>query len=130
MVTSYFFSKANNEAGTGIEPRAPSVSVRFNRTLDAVVKNWGITYSGDRRTSVDNFLAPLGEGRTLSFLSEDELMVAIPFLLDGLALQWFRQNNISTCPNFMSLYKFNVSFRVHPTLFLPRAYPCSDVLAS
>ena len=56
------FSQANNEAGTGIEPRAPSASGRFNRTLVTVVENWGITYSGDKRTSVDNFLARLEKG--------------------------------------------------------------------
>ena len=95
---SYSFSQANIEAGTGLEPRSPSVSSTFNRTLDAVVKNWGITYSGDRRTSVDNFLARLEEGRAVSFLSEEELMVAIPILLDGLALQWFRQNKSSYQP--------------------------------
>ena len=51
------FSEVNKEADTGIELRAPSFSGRFNRTLDAVVKNWGITYSGDKRTSVDNLKA-------------------------------------------------------------------------
>ena len=55
------FSQANNdEAGTGIEPRAPSLSGRINRTLDAVVENWGITFPGDRRTSVDNFFRTPG----------------------------------------------------------------------
>ena len=92
---SSYLSQANNEAGTGIEPQAQSVSGRFNRTLDAVVKNWGITYSGDRRTRVDNFLARLEESRAVSFLSEEELMVALLLLLDGLALQWFRQNKSS-----------------------------------
>ena len=81
------FSQANNEARSGIELRSPSVTGRFNRTLDAVVKIWGITYSGDKRTSVDNFHARLEEGRAVSFLGEEELMIALPFLLDGLALQ-------------------------------------------
>ena len=92
---SFSFSQTNNGTGTGLESRPLSASSRFNRTLDAVVKNWGITYSGDRRTSVDNFLARLEEGRAVSFLSEEELMIALPFLLDGLALQWFRQNKSS-----------------------------------
>ena len=102
------FSQANNEARTEIELRSPSVTGRFNRTLDAVVKNWGITYSGDRRTSVDNFLACLEEGRAVSFLSEEELMVALPFLPDGPALQWFRQNK-SSWPTWAH---FRAAFRV------------------
>ena len=85
------FSQANKGAGTGMELRAQSVSGRFNRTLDAIVKNWGITYSGDKRTSVDNFLARLEEDRAVSFLSEVELLIVLPFFLDGLALQWFSQ---------------------------------------
>ena len=101
------FSQANNKAGTGIEPRSPSVPGRFNRTLDAVVKKWGITYSGDKRTSVDNFLARLEEGRAVSFLSEEELMIALPFLLDGLALQWFIQNK-SSWPTWVH---FRAAFR-------------------
>ena len=104
---SFSFSQANIEAGTEIERKSPSGSGRFNRTLDAVVKNWGVTYSGDRRTSVDNFLARLEEGRAVSFLSEEELMVALPFLLDGLALQWFRQNK-SSWPTWAH---FRVAFR-------------------
>ena len=68
----FSFSQANNEIGAGIEPRSPAASGRFNRTLDAVVKNWGITYLGEKRTSVDNFIARLEEGRAVLFLSEEE----------------------------------------------------------
>ena len=94
-IPSSSFSQANIEAGTRIERRSPAVSGKFNQTLGAVDKNWGITYLGDKRTSVDNFLARLEEGRAVSFLSEEELMIASPFLLDGLALQWFRMNKSS-----------------------------------
>ena len=110
---SFSFSQANNETGTGTEPRTPSASGRFNRTLDAVVKNWGITYSGDNRTCVDNFLARLEEGRAVSFLSEEELMIALPFLLDGLALQWFRQNERSwpTWAHFRAAFRARLGDR-------------------
>ena len=35
----------------------------------------------------NNFLERLEEGHAVSFLNEDELMIALPFLLDGLPLQ-------------------------------------------
>ena len=54
--------------------------------------------------SVENFLARVEEGRSVSRLTDDELLLAIPFILDGLALQWFRKNanSWSTWLNFRS----------------------------
>ena len=54
--------------------------------------------------SVENFLARVEEGRSVSGLTDDELLLAIPFILDELALQWFRQNanSWSTWLNFRS----------------------------
>ena len=76
--------------------KEPSVysSGRINgRTVDMIVRQWGITFSGDNDTSAENFLTRIEEGRSVSGLTDEELLIGIPFILDKLPLQWFRNNS-------------------------------------
>ena len=59
-----------------------------------IVRQWGITYSGDNETSAENFLTRIEEGgRSVSGIIDEELLIGIPFILDKLPLQWFRNNS-------------------------------------
>ena len=76
--------------------KEPSVysSGRINgRKVDMIVRQWGITFSGDNDTSAENFLTRIEECRSVSGLTDEELLIGIPFILDKLPLQWFRNNS-------------------------------------
>lgn len=75
-------------------PGIPAVEPAATRGRDIVniVRRWGVSYSGGGEGSIEEFLTRVEECRELTGLTEAELLRALPLLLSGTALQWYRQN--------------------------------------
>lgn len=65
---------------------------RRPRDVTRIVEGWKISFDGTKGASVDNFLWRVEEGQAASFLTDEEMLVAMPFLLKDIAWLWFRAN--------------------------------------
>ena len=88
---------------------ARSVSRQEVGTRDTlqIVKKWGVTFSGKRDSSAEEFLTRVREFRRGSPLSDDEMLGALPFLLTEKALRWHRLHKDA----FASWQDFAQTFR-------------------
>ena len=73
------------------------------RNFPAIVSKWDLSYPGKGDISVEEFLARLFECASGTNMTEADLFECLPFILQGNARQWFRQNrnNWSTWPDFV-----------------------------
>lgn len=53
------------------------------------MRNWGIKFSGDSKSSVEDFFERIDDVMTISSVSGPELLRAAPLLV-GIALLWYR----------------------------------------
>ena len=82
----------NDSPSYGSRRMARNVSRQEVGTRDTlqIVRKWGVTFSGKRDSSAEEFLTRVREFRRGSPLSDDEMLGALPFLLADKALQWHR----------------------------------------
>ena len=80
-----------------------------NRDLGKIVLNCKITFDGSNNLSADSFLTKIEDRRRLTQVTDDEMLLSLPVLLDGLALKWFKINE----KNFYSWQKFKKEFKSH-----------------
>ena len=77
------------------EEPLPSPNNSFNRSrrgyrdLGQIILNWKLSFSGENVFSADSFLDKIEYRRRLTEVSDEELLMAMPVLLDGMALRWF-----------------------------------------
>ena len=64
-------------------------SRRGYRDLGQIILNWKLSFSGENVLSADSFLDKIEYRRRLTEVSDEELLMAMPVLLDGMALRWF-----------------------------------------
>ena len=74
-----------------------------------IVRKWGVTFSGKRDSSAEEFLTRDQEFRRGSPLSDDEMLGALPFLSTDKALQWHRLHE----DTFTSWHDFAQAFWRH-----------------
>ena len=58
--------------------------------LSRLVYNWKISFSGKSGVSAGDFLIRLEECQEFTPINDDDLLRALPLLLQDIALQWFR----------------------------------------
>lgn len=87
----------NPLASTFVLPSAhfgdPTATFVSNVVMDArqVVRSWGITFDGRDVMKAEEFITRIGEMKQNTIVTDADLMGALPDLLQGLALKWYRQ---------------------------------------
>lgn len=76
-------------------PRNPVIQRTFQelprmRDVGDTVRRWQIQFSGSKGQSIEEFLTRVQECRLISNITDEELLLAIPHLMRGIALQWCR----------------------------------------
>ena len=73
-------------------PSIPSHNTPNYRSKDVgeTVRKWNIKFSGDKSTSIEEFLSEIERRAHLSQMSDDELLLAIPEALTGIATLWYK----------------------------------------
>lgn len=101
--------------GASTQEHNRSVSNKTNDGLSIcnTVRKWNLTYDGDK--DVVLFLERLNELKEAYNLGEEEMLLALPELLKGKALLWYR-NSKSLWPTW------DVFIAYFETQFLPRRY--------
>lgn len=56
------------------------------------IRKWNLKYSGRRDEDSEEFLKRVKEGRFIMHISDYDLFGILPFFLEGVALQWYRNN--------------------------------------
>ena len=64
--------------------------VELNRDVGKVVRQWNLKFNGSSKASAEDFLTRVDECEIFSPLSDIELISALPLLLTGVALRWYR----------------------------------------
>ena len=78
-------------------------NVHNNRDLGKILLNWKLTFDGSNNLSADSFLTKIEDRRIrLTQVTDDEMLLSLAALLDGLALKWFKINE----KNFYSWQNF------------------------
>ena len=88
--------------------RGTNTRVELNRDVSKVVRQWNLKFNGSSKASAENFLTRLNECRIFSPLSDIELISALPLLLTGVALQWYRLKK----SQWTSWSTFRTAFRI------------------
>ena len=86
----------------------PSVVAYSSRDPRRTIREWRLTFSGGNETSAEDFLCRVEEMRRGTNLSDDDLLSALPDLLDGIARLWARQE----CHMWRSWLDFVFAFRM------------------
>ena len=60
-----------------------------------IVRKWNVKFKGTRDENVDAFITRVEECRTTANLTDDELVQALPEMLEGLAMDFFRNRRDS-----------------------------------
>lgn len=63
-----------------------------NNELDKVVLNWKLVFNGSDEQSADNFLTQIEDRRKLTQVSDEELLLSMPILLNKIARKWFKNH--------------------------------------
>ena len=70
--------------------RGTKTRVELNRDVGKVVRQWTLKFNGSSKASAKDFLTRVDECSIFYPLSDIELITALPLLLTGVALQWYR----------------------------------------
>ena len=87
--------------------RGTNTLVELNRDVGKVVRQWKLKFNGSSKASAEDFLTRVDECRIFSPLSDMELISALPLLLTGVALQWYRLKK----SQWISCFTFRTAFR-------------------
>ena len=61
-------------------------------TVFNVMSKWGLKFSGGGKEDSEEFLRKIRDGRQLLGLTDRELFDSLPFFLEGVALNWYRNS--------------------------------------
>ena len=77
------------------QPRGENDFDRQRRISSAfeTMRKWNLRFSGAHGEDPVEFLKSINEGRGLLRIEDQELLQCIPFLMTGVARNWYRSNN-------------------------------------
>ena len=80
--------------------------VRAATVLD-ILNKWKLKFSGEKKENADNFICRLDDCKQTNQISGDDLLTALPGVLDEAAGQWYRVNRreIDTWSQFKKAFK-------------------------
>ena len=71
------------------------------------MRKWNLHYSGKPEEDSEEFIRRLQDGRNMSNISDEDLLTCLPFFLEGVALNWYR----NTRPNWRNYVEFEEAWR-------------------
>ena len=80
-------------------------------TVFNVMSKWGLKFSGSGKEDSEEFLRKIRDGRQLLGLTDRELFDSLPFFLEGVALNWYRNSRW----RWNTLNEFELFWRVRFT---------------
>ena len=74
-----------------------------------IVRKWGVTFSGNRDSSAEEFFTRVQEFKRGGSLSDEKMLGALPFLLTNKALQWhLHEDTFESWQDFVQVFRCHV----------------------
>ena len=91
-------------------PRQQTENLNFRNRQSStfeIMRKWNLRFSGKSGEDSEEFIRRLQDGRNMSNISDEDLLTCLPFFLEGVALNWYR----NTRPNWRNYVEFEEAWR-------------------